>query len=164
MTLAAADAIDLEGDTLVISKKGTEWALGCPECRFGIVNSPELTRACELYMERLVQHADGEITYCKCRAGEAAHKRSQQYWAMLLVDARTDADLVEAARRDTHPQIEIARDRIHLARAEGEMPDAPPIHLDSAPVPVADDDEFMPESSPIRYYSDDDDDGEDDVL
>lgn len=53
-----------------ITANGPDHAAGCPLCKFGIVSAPELSGAVPLYLERLVQAIDHNLTFCGCQAGK----------------------------------------------------------------------------------------------
>lgn len=62
-----------------------EWAKGCFECTHGIVQAPALVRDVPLYQERIRQMLNGDIHFCKCKAGQAyrrllirRHREGQQ--------------------------------------------------------------------------------------
>jgi hypothetical protein len=146
--------------TEVMRNAGVDWSAGCGKCRCGYLSAPELTRAADLWVERLVQHIDGEITYCDCRAGQAAQKHCGNRWEALLREARTDANMSAYSEKYSHPEIEIARDAIHKARRlalvpkpepEEEFPSPPPMRFEpSAAVVIDDDDDDFPAPKPLR--------------
>lgn len=84
------------------------WAHGCTRCKYGISAAPDLTGACELYLERLVQHLHGDIAYCDCRAGSRYEVYLRNRRQMLLEEARRSPNMQAHARRLTHPDIETA--------------------------------------------------------
>lgn len=86
-----------------------EWALGCPQCSYGLVNAPERSGACELYLERLVQAIDGELTFCTCRAGTCAYANLKNRLLILRGEAKRDGRMASFAERGSHPDIEAAR-------------------------------------------------------
>lgn len=103
-------------DTKPIEDNGPTWARGCPACTCGIVSAPELTGASSLYLERLVQAIDGDITFCVCQAGQS--------YRVSLLNRRQE--IIEQARRDakataivgTSNPIDIARAAIQTAQAQ----------------------------------------------
>lgn len=112
-----------------------DWAFGCPKCKYGIVAAPELTRACDLHMERLVQAITKQIEFCDCKAGIRYHVYLKNRWRMLIEEARRmapkDNRMLAAAGRQSHPDIEIAMHAIEKSYA---MLPAPTVH---AAQPVA---------------------------
>lgn len=86
-----------------------EWALGCDNCRYGLVSPPERSGACELYLERLVQAIDGDLTFCTCRAGKANRANLLNRFEFLKREAKKDGRMVSFAERGSHPDIEAAR-------------------------------------------------------
>lgn len=92
-----------------IASNGPAHARGCPSCNCGIVLAPELTGAAPLYLERLVQAIDGDITFCTCQAGKAYRVSLLNRRQKLIEEARQDTRMVESAREKTHPDIENAR-------------------------------------------------------
>lgn len=85
------------------------WARGCGKCKHGIANAPELTGACELYLERLVQALDNELTFCACQAGVAYRAFLLNRFEFLKREAKKDPRMADFAERKTHPDIEAAR-------------------------------------------------------
>jgi hypothetical protein len=143
------DGKEVEFSEGEVKKEGMEWASGCSKCKHGIISAPPLTNACTIHMERLIQHIDGAVVYCNCRAGDCADRLMQRRWANYLIDARTDADQAEYAKNDTHLEIEIFRakivqDRLAAARKntpmsadveeEDEFPAPPPMHYETIEV------------------------------
>lgn len=112
-----------------ISANGPLWARGCPSCKFGIVSAPDLTGACSLTLERLVQATDKQLVFCKCKAGECAYNNMRNLHQQLIEEARKDPRMQEQAHRLTHPDIEGARHKIELAYAT--MP-PPSMHYERA--------------------------------
>lgn len=110
------------------------WARGCPKCAYGIVSAPELTRACDLHMERLVQAMNKLVTFCDCKAGTRYHVYLKNRYQILIEEARREAAndprMMAAAGKGTHPDIEIAA--WHIEQSYKMMP-APTIHLESTP-------------------------------
>ena len=88
------------------------WARGCSHCRYGVVSAPELTRACDLHMERLVQAMNKSIEFCDCKAGTRYHVYLKNRYRILIEEARreapNDARMMTAAAKGSHPDIEIA--------------------------------------------------------
>ena len=91
------------------------WASGCDACKGGIVLAPELTGAVSLYLERLVQALDQDITFCTCRAGLAYRSSLLNRRMEILERAKREAkgsDMVS-----TGTEIDTARAAIHAAQA-----------------------------------------------
>ncbi len=84
-------------------------AHGCASCSYGIVAAPEITGACEFYLERLAQALNGDITFCDCRAGTNYHANLLKRHRKFVEEARRDPRMVEQAKRGTHPDIEQAQ-------------------------------------------------------
>ncbi len=57
---------------------GPEWAQGCPDCSYGLVwvgePLPIPKDALSVYGARRVQAANGELTFCECKAGVAMRR------------------------------------------------------------------------------------------
>lgn len=108
----------------------TAWARGCEHCKFGIVASVELTRACEFYLERTIQTLRDQIEFCSCRAGVAYKAHMMNQYRTLIEAARHNPLMQESARNGTHPDLESAAakiDAIYAAsmptmRLEGDAP------------------------------------------
>ncbi len=90
------------------------WARGCDDCANGIVLAPELTGAVPLYMERLVQAIDGDVTFCTCRAGVAYRSSLLNRRQEILERARREA---KGSMISTGTEIDTARVAIHAAQA-----------------------------------------------
>lgn len=129
--------------TKEIAEFTPEWARGCDACTCGIVLAPELTGAAPLYLERLVQAIDGDITFCTCEAGKAYRVSLLNRRQKLIEEARQDSRMVESARGKTHPDIENARlamsvvlatrtPTIHAAQAQR----VPTVHVEGEKVPA----------------------------
>jgi hypothetical protein len=112
------------------------WAAGCPQCTYGIVSAPELTRACELYLERLVQAIDGDITFCTCQAGQVYRVYLLNRRQALIEEARRLPLMADFVKHKSHPDIEQAQRAITASYG---MYKAPPIRFvdTEAPVPSA---------------------------
>lgn len=107
------------------------WAAGCDKCSYGYVSAPELTGACELYLERLVQAIAKELVFCECQAGVRARVYLLNRRQKLIEEARRDPRMAAQAQRLTHPDIEVAQWRV----AESYIMAQPPtIHLDTETV------------------------------
>ncbi len=85
------------------------WAKGCKQCTFGLVAAPELTGACEFYLERLVQALNGDITFCECRAGRCYRVNLLNKHRKFIEEARKDPRMTEQAKRGSHPDLEAAQ-------------------------------------------------------
>lgn len=103
------------------------WANGCSKCAYGIVEAPELTGACELYLERLAQAINGDIIFCECVAGKNYRAFLLNRHKFLLSEARSKPNLAWFAERKTHPDIESA-----LRVMSESYVKAPPIRWDGA--------------------------------
>ncbi|MCC7196413.1 MAG: hypothetical protein IT356_12740 [Gemmatimonadaceae bacterium] len=90
------------------------WAAGCDACTNGIVLAPELTGAVSLYLERLVQAIDGDVTFCTCRAGVAYRSSLLNRRQEILERARREA---KGSMISTGTEIDTARVAIHAAQA-----------------------------------------------
>lgn len=106
------------------------WARGCDACACGIVLAPELTGAAPLYLERLVQAIDGDITFCTCQAGQRYRVSLLNRRQQVLEQARQDAK--GASSLVIGNQIDIARDAIHAAQAKR----VPTVHMAGERVPA----------------------------
>lgn len=73
---------------------------GCAKCHYGIVSAPELTRAVELYRERVVQFLAGDLTFCGCKAGKLYEVGLLNLRQQML--EKNPSELYEAQRRIMH--------------------------------------------------------------
>lgn len=112
------------------------WARGCDKCKNGIAQAPELTGACELYLERLVQAVDGDITFCDCQAGTRYRVFLLNRFQFLKEEARKDHRMTSFVEKKSHPDIDGARHAMHASygmvksppiRWVGDEPLAPPV-------------------------------------
>lgn len=99
-----------------ITDNGPTWARGCDACTCGIVAAPELTGAASLYLERLVQAIDGDITFCECQAGRAYRVSLLNRRQEIIEQARQDAKRASAIVVGS--QIDTARAAIQAAQAQ----------------------------------------------
>lgn len=99
-----------------------QWAAGCDKCQYGIVAAPELTGACELYLERLVQALAKEIVFCDCQAGTRYRAFLLNRRQKLIEEAKCHPLMVDYAKRGTHLDIEVARIVITNSYTMGAMP------------------------------------------
>jgi hypothetical protein len=106
-----------------------DWARGCPKCKGGIASAPELTRACELYMERLVQALDKQIIFCECKAGTRYRAYLLNRRAIAIEEVRGH-NLSPQKALDMHPDIAAARKSISHSY---EMARLPTIHWEPTP-------------------------------
>jgi len=90
------------------------WARGCDACTNGIVLAPELTGAVSLYLERLVQAIDQDITFCTCRAGVAYRSSLLNRRMEILERAKREA---KGSMVNNGTEIDTARGAIHAAQA-----------------------------------------------
>ena len=109
-----------------LTANGPEQAAGCPLCKFGIVSAPDLSGVVPLYLERLVQAIDHELTFCGCQAGK--------HYRIALANRRLE--VIERARQDVRGKvkvdnpIDVARTLIRIEQAKR----VPTIHLEKEPV------------------------------
>lgn len=99
-----------------------QWAAGCSKCKHGIASAPELTGACELYLERLVQAIAHDITFCDCMAGGRYRVFLLNRRQILIEEARKDKRMVKYAALNTHPEIEWAQARVVESYSMLKMP------------------------------------------
>lgn len=92
-----------------IEDSSPSWALGCSKCTLGIVSAPELTGACELYLERLVQMLDVTVEFCECKAGVRYRRFLERRYDFLMQEARKHPLMQQHARNNSHLDIQIAR-------------------------------------------------------
>lgn len=119
-------------DTKAITDSGPSWARGCSSCKYGIVSAPEVTGACELYLERLVQAIDGDIEFCTCQAGIRNRSFLANRFLFLKDEVKKRANLSAFIGRNTHPDIETARMAIQARQGT----EAPPIRFVEASEPA----------------------------
>lgn len=89
--------------------EGPKWADGCDNCKFGIEAAPELTRAVELYLERMVQAINGDIVFCSCQAGQQYRVSLLNGHRRLLEEAKRNPLLSDFVAKKSHPDIEAAQ-------------------------------------------------------
>lgn len=115
---------------------GNHWGRGCKECKYGLVNAPELTGACEVYLERLVQAIDGDLQFCTCQAGTRYRVFLANRFLFLKAEAKRDSRMASFVALNSHPDIESARRamgssygmaKMPTIRWTGEEPLAPPV-------------------------------------
>lgn len=106
------------------------WARGCDDCANGIVLAPELTGAVPLYMERLVQAIDQDITFCSCRAGKAYRSSLLNRRQQIIEQSRKEAKATSIL--DNSSPIDSARAAIHAAQARN----TPTVHVAGERVPA----------------------------
>lgn len=92
------------------------WAKGCAGCTYGIVLAPELTGATAIYLERLVQAIDNDITFCTCQAGRAYRVSLLNRRQQIIEQARQDMKITAKLKVDN--PIDIARAAILSAQAK----------------------------------------------
>lgn len=107
------------------------WGAGCDKCNYGIVAAPELTGAVELYLERIVQALNGDITFCECQAGTRYRVSLLNRRQKLIEDARKGKLMAAYAQRQSHPDLELAQ-KLVLQSYEAHVPT---IHLAEEPTP-----------------------------
>ena len=118
--------------TKEIAEFTPEWARGCDACTCGIVLAPELTGAAPLYLERLVQAIDGDITFCTCEAGKAYRVSLLNRRQKLIEEARQDSRMVESARLAMSVVLATRTPTIHAAQAQR----VPTVHVEGEKVPA----------------------------
>lgn len=99
-----------------IASNGPAYARGCPSCNCGIVLAPELTGAAPLYLERLVQAIDGDITFCTCQAGKSYRVSLLNRRQQVIEQAKQDA--AGASAIAVGSQIDSARYAMRAAQAK----------------------------------------------
>lgn len=110
-----------------IIENGPEGAHGCPLCKFGIVSAPDLVGAAvPLYLQRLVQAIDDELTFCGCQAGKHYRVSLRNRRQIMLEQIKQDS----RGKVKVDDPVIVARALIHLERAKH----VPTIHLDKEPV------------------------------
>ncbi len=109
------------------------WAKGCKSCTYGIVAAPEITGACEFYLERLAQAINGDITFCDCRAGTSYRVSLLNRRQKLIEEARKYPRMVEQAKRSTHPDILSAQVLILEKFAKMQHDKVPTVHFVTEP-------------------------------
>ena len=116
--------------TKAVEDFAPDWAKGCARCRNGIVLAPELTGAASLYLERLVQAIDGDITFCTCQAGQ--RYRVSLNNRRLEINRQAKQDALGATAIAVGNQIDVARHAIHAAQAQR----VPTVHVEGEKVPA----------------------------
>lgn len=107
---------------------GPDWASGCPLCKFGIVAAPALVGAAvPLYLQRIVQAIDGDITFCGCQAGKSYRVSLLNRRQEILERARQDMKITAKLQVDN--PIDVARALIRIEQARR----TPTIHLEPTP-------------------------------
>lgn len=106
-----------------ITANGPEGAHGCPLCHCGIVSAPDLVGAAvPLYLQRLVQAVDHELTFCGCQAGKL--------YRICLANRRLE--ILEQQKQAMRGKvkvdnpIDVARKLIHIEQAKR----VPTMHLE----------------------------------
>jgi membrane protein implicated in regulation of membrane protease activity len=111
-----------------ITDNGPDHAAGCPLCQFGIVAAPDLSGVVPLYLERLVQAIDDELTFCGCQAGKhyrvSLRNRRQIMLEQIKQNGRGNVKVDDP--------VSVARVLIHLEQAKR----VPTIHADGEAVPA----------------------------
>jgi hypothetical protein len=109
-------------NTKPILSNGPEWAEGCDLCNVGIVSAPELTGAVSTALERLVQAIEHDITFCDCTAGKMYRISLLNLRQRLIEEARKSPLMQAQALRGSHPDIEIAQQKILAAHMSAPVP------------------------------------------
>lgn len=78
-------------------KHGPEWASGCGQCRYGIVNYEEPRGGDSLYMERLVQAVDGALQFCECQAGNMLRQNLRRQYTVVQAITVTLSGMEQSA-------------------------------------------------------------------
>jgi hypothetical protein len=129
-------------NTKFISDNGPAYARGCPSCHYGIILAPEPSGAVELYLERIVQALDHDITFCDCQAGKSyrvsllnrrqiileQHKRDEGRKPQHKSAVSKEALTPENTLRIDNP-IDVARAAIAIEQAKNK----PTMHMSGAP-------------------------------
>jgi hypothetical protein len=102
--------------TKALEEMAPEWAHGCDKCTCGVVSSPPLTKAVNLYAERLVQMIDKQLILCDCRAGQRYYNNLRNLYRMRF----------EEEGRKPPVELEIARQHIERALLAAQPPN---IHM-----------------------------------
>lgn len=89
-------------------KYEAEWATGCYQCSYGLLEAPSLERSSPAYHMRLGQFQRGELKFCTCRAGLAYEKYLTDMRDKLLKEAADTPMMARAAAKGTHPELERA--------------------------------------------------------
>lgn len=101
---------------------GNHWGRGCESCKFGLASAPELTGACETYLERLVQAIDGDLTFCTCQAGTRYRAYLLNRFQFLKEETRKDGRMAAFVAMNSHPDIETARRAMNSSYGMLKMP------------------------------------------
>jgi hypothetical protein len=113
---------------------GNHWGRGCANCKYGMVGAPELSGACEVYLERLVQAIDGELTFCTCQAGTRYRAFLGNRFQFLKREVKADGRMAQFVANNSHPDIEAARKAMDSSYGMAKLPN---IHwVDSEPTPA----------------------------
>ncbi len=110
-----------------ICDNGPAHARGCPKCKFGIVSAPELLGVVPIYLERMVQAMDKDITFCDCQAGKHYYVSLRNRHQEIVEQARQD--LKVSAKLKVDNPIDIARAAMRAEQAKR----TPTIHLSQEP-------------------------------
>ena len=110
-----------------IEESAPSWSGGCGQCTYGIKQAPALTGAVALHLERAVQLIDREMVLCECRAGVVYRSYLLNLNQRLIEEARSNPYMQHSAGRLTHPDISMARFKMHEVR---ESTPPPSIHYE----------------------------------
>lgn len=95
-------------------RSGPEWAQGCEQCRFGIVDSPDV-RHVPLFLGRAILAHHGYILFCECPAGQAQQRVAEKVWRDIVskrdaVHPETTAAILRVAeeQRSWTPTVHMA--------------------------------------------------------
>ncbi len=99
----------------VLEKMDAKWAMGCDNCSYGLVSPPAIPSvAASLYMVRLVQATNHDLTFCDCQAGTSYRVSLLNRRQKLIEEARKDPRMIEYAKCSTHPDLESCREAMAL--------------------------------------------------
>lgn len=88
-------------DTSKFTAGAEHWAHGCDKCRYGLTYAPDTNTSQPLYIQRAVQAANTDITFCDCRAGQAMRSYLRRAWAAEIA-GRPDLEAMrEQVREET---------------------------------------------------------------
>jgi hypothetical protein len=116
-------------ETKPVEDYAPEWAVGCEHCVYGIASAPDLTGAVSISMERLVQAIDKDLVFCACTAGVRYRNYLRNLHQKLIEEARRLPMMQEQTGRNTHPDIEMSRQKIIAVHLQAP---APTMHMEGA--------------------------------
>ncbi len=103
----------------ILEKMDAKWAMGCDKCEYGLVSPPTIPPvAASVYMVRLVQATNKDLTFCDCQAGVNYRKYLLHHLGKLRHEAKANVkgefNMARFAERNTHPDIETIRQAMAL--------------------------------------------------